>query len=270
MTSALPAVLRGAELRYEGGRTALAGVDLELGPGEIVGLVGANGAGKSSLLGVLAGRIAPTGGEATFAGRPASAWPGRARRAAVTLVEQDPALDPEMTAAEHLALFAALVGLRGVPARERIRTVAMAFEVVPWQHVRIAALSGGQRQRLHLAIGALAPASLVLFDEPTNALDPAARARFWQALEADRGHDRSFVVATHLVDDVTAHCDRVWLMAGGRLVADGAPAVVLAEAGASTLSDLLAKHALASPLDHAGLERRSRRGGGRGQGGGPR
>src|SRR5690606_14821957 len=109
--------------------------------------------------------------------------------------------------------------------------------------------------------------SLVLFDEPTNALDPAARARFWQALAADRGPDRSFVVATHLVEDVTAHCDRVWLMAGGRLVADGVPGTVLAAAGVSTLDALLARHAEVAPADHAGLDRRGRRGGGRGRGG---
>jgi ABC-type multidrug transport system ATPase subunit len=265
MTSALPAVLRGAELRYEGGRIGLAGVDLALGAGEIVGLVGANGAGKSSLLGLLAGRITPTAGTVEFAGKPAAAWPGPARRQAVTLVEQDPALDPEMTAAEHLALFASLSGLRGGAVAARIRAVAVAFEVVPWQHVRVARLSGGQRQRLHLAIGALAPASLVLFDEPTNALDPQARSRFWQALAADRTADRSFVVATHLVDDVVSHCDRVWAMSGGRVIADGTPAEVLAAAGVDSLAALLAREPDPASGSEGAGHPRGRRGTGRGR-----
>lgn len=267
MTSALPAVLRGVELRYEGGRSALAGVNLELGPGEIVGLVGANGAGKSSLLGLLAGRIAPTAGTVEFGGKPAAAWPGTARRRAVTLVEQDPALDPEMSAAEHLALFAALGGLRSELAASRVRTVAIGFEVVPWQHVRVAKLSGGQRQRLHLAIGALAPASLVLFDEPTNALDPSGRARFWQALAADREAVRSVVVATHLVDDVAAYCDRVWVLAAGRVVADGAPDVVLAAAGVESLAALLARQPGSATRTDGFHNHRNRRGG-RGKGSG--
>lgn len=125
--------------------------------------------------------------------------------------------------------------------------------------MRIAALSSGQRKRLHLTIGALAPASLVLIDEPTPALDPAARARFWQALAADRSPDRSFVV-THLVDDLAVHCDRVWLMAGGRIVADSAPGTVLAAAGVSTLDALLARHVEIAPPGYTGLDRRRRRG----------
>jgi ABC-type multidrug transport system ATPase subunit len=212
---------------FRGGVRALDGVSLAAGAGELVALVGANGSGKSTLLKVLFGIVAPDAGSVEVMGM----HPRRDRarlRAAAGYAGQEAALDPEMTGWETLRLFHALAGL---PRRDRERRLGEAVEehgLAEFCARRVGSWSGGQRQRLHLALAALHAPRLMLLDEPTAGLDPDGRRGLWRRLREWQGAGRTTFVATHDLADAAARCDRVLVMHGGRVIADGAPAALVA------------------------------------------
>lgn len=237
--------VRSVGKRYGRDAWALRGVTLELGAGGITALIGANGSGKSTLLRILAGAVAATEGDVELFGRAAAAFRGEELRRQVGLVGQDAALDPDMTADETLRFFAALYGVAAREAQRRIARLTAAFELEGIRGKRLAQVSGGQRQRVHLAVGLLQQPALLLFDEPTNGLDPAMRKAYWTLLRAFCGERRegaapAVVVATHDLPDAAEHADAVAVLSRGALVAAGRPADLLAQTGAGSLGDAFA------------------------------
>jgi len=213
--------------RWRGGVRALEDVAFAVPAGELVALIGANGSGKSTLLKLVFGIAAPDAGTMEVLGMDPRR--DRARlRAAAGYAGQEAALDPEMTGWETLRLFHALAGL---PRRDRERRLDEAVEehgLASFCARRVGTWSGGQRQRLHLALSALHAPRLVLLDEPTASLDPDGRRDLWRRLGDWRAAGRTTLVATHDLADAAARCDRVLVMHGGRLLADGAPAELVA------------------------------------------
>jgi ABC-2 type transport system ATP-binding protein len=218
-----PAVLLRAVARSFGEVRALDGVDAEIPPGTLTGLIGGNGSGKSTLLRLLFGVLTPEGGSVRVLGMD----PRRDRtavRARAGYAGQDTALDPEMTGMETLRLFHAL---RALPAPGRAALLASLVEgygLGGFVERRIGGWSGGQRQRLHLALEAMHAPALLLLDEPTASLDPEGRRDLWRRCSAWRDEGRTVLVATHDLAEVAAHCDRVLMLHRGRLAADDAPA----------------------------------------------
>ncbi|HYJ78729.1 MAG TPA: ABC transporter ATP-binding protein [Longimicrobiaceae bacterium] len=212
---------------FPGGVRALDGVGCTVPAGELVALVGANGSGKTTLLRVLAGIVAPDAGAVEVLGlRPRQ--DRRALRARVGYAGQDAALDPELTGWETLRLFHALLGLHDGGREERLAGVVHDYGLMEFQSRRVAACSGGQRQRLHLALAALHSPALLLLDEPGASLDPEGRRELWARLAAWRDAGRTVLAATHDLADAAARCDRVLLLHAGRVLADGAPAALVA------------------------------------------
>ena len=210
-----------------GGVRALDGVGFTVPAGELVGVVGANGSGKSTLLKVLFGVLAADAGRVEVLGMDPRRERVRLRRQAAH-VTQDAALDPEMTGWETLRLFHAL---RGLPPRERRECLDSLVEscgLAPFVARPVGSWSGGQRQRLHLALEMMHRPRLVLLDEPTAGLDPEGRRDLWQRLAGFRAEGETALVATHDLADVAAHCDRVLLLHGGRLLAADSPAALVA------------------------------------------
>jgi ABC-2 type transport system ATP-binding protein len=223
-----PAVhARGLAKRYAGGVAALDGVDLDVPAGRLVGLIGANGSGKSTLLRVLFGVVAPDAGTLRVLGldprREAAAVRARAAYAG-----QDAALDPEMTGRETLRLFHALRGLPASGRAECLETLVDGYGLAPFVDRRVGTWSGGQRQRLHLALEAMHSPALLLLDEPTSSLDPEGRRDLWRRVADARDAGLTILVATHDLAEVAAHCDRALLLHRGRLIADDAPAALVA------------------------------------------
>ncbi len=227
----MPAVrAEGLAKVFGAGVRALDGIRLSIPSGELVALVGPNGSGKSTLLKILYGVTAADAGDARVLGLD----PRRDRaslRAQLGYAEQETALDPEMTGRETLRLFYAL---RSLPHRDRdarLGRLAEEYGIDSFYHRRVGTYSGGERQRLHLALEAMHEPRLLLLDEPTAGLDPAARRALWSRLVAWRDAGRTLLVATHDLVEVATYCDRVILLDRGHLLADDAPRALIAAQG---------------------------------------
>ena len=208
------------------GRAVVDGVDLAIEPGECFGLLGPNGAGKTTTLRMLLGLTHPSGGELTVLGHriPEAA---RAMRARVGVVPQTDALDPDFTVRENLLTWASYFGLeRGIGPRvdELVRFAALEGR----EGAGVAALSGGMRRRLSLARALINDPELVVLDEPTTGLDPQARQHIWQRLRRLRDDGRTLILTTHYMEEAERLCDRLAIVDGGRIVAEGRPRDLIA------------------------------------------
>ncbi|MFW5970056.1 MAG: ATP-binding cassette domain-containing protein, partial [Halofilum sp. (in: g-proteobacteria)] len=202
------------------------GVDLAIQPCECFGLLGPNGAGKTTTLRMLLGLTHPSAGELTVLGYriPEAA---RAMRARVGVVPQTDALDPDFTVRENLLTWASYFGLdRGIGPRvdELIRFAALEGR----EDAGVAALSGGMRRRLSLARALINDPELVVLDEPTTGLDPQARQHIWQRLRRLRDDGRTLILTTHYMEEAERLCDRLAIVDGGRIVAEGRPRDLIA------------------------------------------
>lgn len=201
---------------------AVAGIDLDVRRGEVVGLLGVNGAGKTTTVECIAGLTRADAGIMRIAGIDANADPMRARQCC-NLATQATGLPPKLSVGETLRLFAALHHVADVSASLMAR-----FGLEPVATTHCAALSGGTRQRLALALALVGDPALVILDEPTAGLDPAARQAFHDLIGTLRADGRGVLIATHDMAEAEALCDRVAIVAVGRIVATGPPAALVA------------------------------------------
>jgi ABC-2 type transport system ATP-binding protein len=204
--------------RY-GGTVALAGVDLEVQPGELVGLLGPNGAGKSTLVKIACGLVRPSGGEAQVAGEPAGS---PAARATIGYLAELFRFPEWLRADELLALHQRLAGSDG-GADER-RELLELVELTDAAGTRVGAMSKGMQQRLGIAQALVGTPRLLMLDEPTSALDPVGRRVVRDLLLELKRRGVAVLLNSHLLSEVERVCDRVAILVGGRIVARGSPA----------------------------------------------
>ncbi len=207
-------------LRKDYGRTtALAGVDLEVGEGEMVGLLGPNGAGKSTLVKIACGLVRSSGGRAEVCGAPAGS---REARAALGYLAELFRFPGWSRAEEVLTLHQRLAGSAGGAAeRQELLELVDLWEA---RGRRVEAMSKGMQQRLGLAQALVGDPRLLLLDEPTSALDPVGRRMVRELLERLRGRGVAVLLNSHLLSEVELVCDRVAILSHGRLAAAGSPA----------------------------------------------
>jgi len=189
---------------------------LTLKQGETVGLLGINGAGKSTALQALAGALPNTQGELRIMGKRLCHHP-RARYQ-IGWLPQQPPLYPDLSAGENLALFAGLRMPTGT-TREHVTTTLQRFALEPLQKRLVHRLSGGERMRLALACTLVHEPRILLLDEPSAGLDPLQAERLREHLRRECA-DRTVLIASHLLPDIESLCDRVLLMHEGGIVAD--------------------------------------------------
>jgi len=201
------------------GQEALAGVDLEVGAGELVGLLGPNGAGKSTLTKIACGLVRPTAGRAEVLGRPAGSPPARASLGYLAELFRFPGW---CSAEEVLALHQRLAGSAG-GAAERAELLDLVG-LGEFGGRRVEAMSKGMQQRLGIAQALVGSPRLLLLDEPTSALDPVGRRIVRELLEGLRDRGVAVLLNSHLLSEVELVCDRVAIIARGRLVKAGTPA----------------------------------------------
>ncbi|HVY97429.1 MAG TPA: ABC transporter ATP-binding protein [Solirubrobacterales bacterium] len=209
--------VEGLRKRYRG-QEALAGVDLEVREGELVGLLGPNGAGKSTLTKIACGLVRPSGGRAEVLGRPAGSPPARAALGYLAELFRFPGW---CTAAELLALHQRLAGSSG-GAAERAELLSLV-ELGDAAGKRVEAMSKGMQQRLGIAQALVGSPRLLLLDEPTSALDPVGRRIVRELLDGLRDRGVAVLLNSHLLSEVELVCDRVAIIARGRLVKAGTP-----------------------------------------------
>ena len=216
----MAAVLAARALRKSyRGKEALVGVDLEVGAGELLGLLGPNGAGKSTLTKIACGLVRPSGGSVEVLGRPAGSPPARAAIGYLAELFRFPGW---CSADELLVLHQRLCGSAG-GADERTELL----ELVELSHAagsRVETMSKGMQQRLGIAQALVGSPRLLLLDEPTSALDPVGRRIVRGLLEELRRRDVAVLLNSHLLSEVELVCDRVAIIADGKLVQEGRPA----------------------------------------------
>jgi ABC-2 type transport system ATP-binding protein len=217
-----------------GGRDVLAGFSLQVHTGEIVGLLGANGCGKSTVLNTVGQLLRPDAGEVRVLGQAL----GPHSRAHVALCAQTPALYPDLLPAENLDFQARLYGLDAGRRRARVAELMQSFGLQAEASTRAGRLSGGWRQRLHVAVALVPAPALLLLDEPTAALDSAARQDFSALLRGLRHSGTAVLLTTHVLPEAQSVCDRVALMQGGRVAACGTVPELLASVPARAVAEV--------------------------------
>ena len=228
---AAPPAIRAAGVRKAYGAVrALDGVDLTLHRGELLALLGANGAGKTTLLEILEGHRRRDAGEVSVLGHD----PGlreRALRERTGIVLQEEGLDPNLNVHEAVELYGA-----AYPAPSPAGAVLELVGLTEKANARAASLSGGQRRRLDLALGIAGDPELIFLDEPTTGFDPGARRRSWELISHLRDMGKTILLTTHYMEEAQTLADRVVVLAGGRVVAEGTPDSLSAATGEAVVS----------------------------------
>ncbi len=209
---------------------ALRGVSLSIESGGIVGILGPNGAGKTTLVETIEGLRTPSQGRVSVLGIDPSREPRRlAERLGVQL--QATELPPDLTVLETLRLFRAFYE-KSLPANE----VLAAIDLTEKSNARNRTLSGGQKQRLAIGLALVTDPELIILDEPTTGLDPAARRDLHKIIRSLKERGRTVLLTTHYIEEAEILCDRVVVMREGKVVADGSPFELLQRAqGGSTV-----------------------------------
>jgi ABC-2 type transport system ATP-binding protein len=214
--------------KYFGPLRAVDGLSLRIRPGESVALLGPNGAGKSTTLDMLLGLSKPTSGSIHVLGR----GPYEAVKAGlVGAMLQSGGLMPEVTVRELVNLVTGFHP-RPLPVPEVLARAGIANIA----ERRVDRLSGGQAQRVRFALAIAGESELLVLDEPTSAMDVSARQAFWQDMTGEIRRGRSLLFATHYLDEADRVADRILVLSGGRLVADGTPEEIKAKAGMKALA----------------------------------
>lgn len=210
-----------------GGREVLHGLDLCVGAGELVGVVGPSGGGKSTLMRSIVGVQRGVQGSLRVLGEEAGSPEVRGR---VGYVTQAASIYSDLTARENLEFFAAIQGVGAEQVRAALTTVDLAEAA----DQVVGSMSGGQQSRVSLATALLGDPPLLVLDEPTVGLDPVLRRSLWATFADLASRGAGVLVSTHVMDEAE-RCDRIALLREGRVLATGTPAELLERTGADSV-----------------------------------
>jgi ABC-2 type transport system ATP-binding protein len=206
--------------KWFGSHHVLDGFSLRIDQGEVVGLLGSNGCGKSTVLNIVCKLLSSDAGQVRMMGEPLSELSYRAR-GWVGLCTQHSALYPDLLPAENLHFFARLYGLSEKERKERVAELMHRFELENFAGTRVGQLSGGWQQRLHVAVSLIHRPKLLVLDEPTAAVDLEARMELWRLIEGLRDSGTTILLTSHHLAEAERLCSRVALMRSGKVVAEG-------------------------------------------------
>jgi ABC-2 type transport system ATP-binding protein len=195
----------------------LDGLEFEVASGEIYGLLGPNGAGKTTCINIICGLLGADGGSIRVAGLA----PDEGGRRVIGVVPQEIALYRQLTCMENLLFFAAAQGVAKGRRHARARACLQAVQLGDRADDLVSTLSGGMHRRLNVAVGLVHEPRLLILDEPTVGLDLEARHRSWELIEALRRTGTTILLTTHYLEEAEALCNRIGIVAGGRLAAEG-------------------------------------------------
>ncbi len=207
---------------------AVRGVDFAVQRGEIFGFLGPNGAGKSTTLRMLSTLLKPDGGEAMIAGADLLRDPAKVRKN-IGYVGQASGTYEQSNARRELVLQARMHGLPKSAALTLCEAAIKAFQLGDFADREVKTYSGGQRRRLDVALGVIHSPKVMFLDEPTAGLDPPSRARMWQEVRRLREEGMTIFLTTHYLDEADALCDRISIIDGGLIVAEGTPTALKRE-----------------------------------------
>jgi ABC-2 type transport system ATP-binding protein len=209
---------------------AVDGIDLVIHRGECVGLLGPNGAGKTTTMEILEGLTVPDRGEVEVLGCRWGRGRDREMRTRIGVQLQETQLAERLTVEETIRLFRSFY-----PAGREVGEVLELLGLTAKRTGRVHKLSGGQRQRLALACALVGLPELLFLDEPTTGLDPQARLRIWEVVEAFRAGGGAVLLTTHSMEEAARLCDRVEIIDHGKVIAEGPPAALVDSLGAEQI-----------------------------------
>jgi lipooligosaccharide transport system ATP-binding protein len=202
--------------------TAVDGIDVEVRRGEAFGFLGPNGAGKSSTMRMIGCVSRPTAGELSILGLDPRR-DGPAIRARLGVVPQLDSLDEELNVRENLVVYGRYFGMSRAAVREKATELLEFAQLGERAESKVELLSGGMKRRLTIARALVNDPEILLLDEPTTGLDPQARHVLWDRLFRLKRQGVTLVLTTHYMDEAEQLCDRLVVMDGGRIVAEGSP-----------------------------------------------
>jgi ABC-2 type transport system ATP-binding protein len=205
--------------------TAVDGIDLRIHRGEVFGFLGPNGAGKTTTLRMIAGILQPTSGTIEIAGDNIATNPIGAK-SRLGFIPDRPFVYDKLTGAEFLRFVAALYGQDGEPIERRMDELLDLFELVPWKDELVESYSHGMRQKLIISSALLHRPEAIVVDEPMVGLDPKGQKFLKELFRAFVDRGGTVLMSTHTLDTVEEMCDRIGIIAGGKILACGTMAEV--------------------------------------------
>jgi ABC-2 type transport system ATP-binding protein len=203
-----------------GSLKAVGGIDLEVAEGEVFAMLGPNGAGKTTTVEIMEGHRRRDKGDVSVLGFDPARGERRFRER-IGIVLQSTGINPYLTVAETIEMY------RGYyPSPRRLDDVLELVGLAPQRDQRVRRLSGGQQRRLDVGIGLAGDPDLLFLDEPTTGFDPAARRGAWEMIKGLAALGKTIFLTTHYMDEAQVLADRVAIIAGGRIIAEGPPATL--------------------------------------------
>jgi ABC-2 type transport system ATP-binding protein len=215
---------------------AVEGLDLEIRRGEVFGVLGPNGSGKTTTIRMLCGLLTPSAGDATVVGYDLRTQQSEIRRS-IGYMSQRFGLYDDLTVRENVRFYAAVYGLRGAALDARLVELFDQLELTPRAEQLAGTLSGGWKQKLGLACATAHHPKMLFLDEPTAGVDPAARRRFWEIIYELARDGTTVLVTTHYMDEA-ARCQRLAFLSRGHLIAQGTAAEIPAQFGEASIEDV--------------------------------
>lgn len=200
-----------------GTRAVLEGLTFSVAPGEVYGLLGPNGCGKTTTINILCDLLAADGGEVAAAGLP----PGGESKKLIGFAPQEISIYRDLTCAENLDFFARLYGLEARRRRARVAELIEAFHLAEYAHTCVGQLSGGWQRRINIAVALVHAPRLLILDEPTAALDVEARFELWELIRRLHGEGMAILLTTHHLEEAELLCSRIGIVSRGRIAAEG-------------------------------------------------
>ena len=219
-----------------GALVAVDKLDLTISRGEVFGLLGPNGSGKTTTIRMLCGLMTPTSGRATVVGHDVATEP-EVVRARIGYMSQRYGLYDDLTVDENLRFYAAVYGLHGRARTERLEAHLRAIGLTEFRSQLAGTLSGGWKQRLALACATAHEPEMLFLDEPTAGVDPAARRAFWKSIYELAAHGTTILVTTHYMDEAE-RCQRLAFLSRGHLIGLGTVKEILAQFAQPTIEDV--------------------------------
>jgi ABC-2 type transport system ATP-binding protein len=233
----LPPAINARGLRKVFGRiVAVDGLTLSIARGEVFGLLGPNGSGKTTTIRMFCGLLAPTAGTATVAGSDV-VREGEAVRRRIGYMSQKYGLYDDLTVVENIRFYGTIYGLHGDAREVRLAALVQELDLADRVNQFAGTLSGGWKQRLALACATAHEPEVLFLDEPTAGVDPASRRRFWEIIHEFARRGTTILVTTHYMDEAE-RCDRLAFMSRGHLIAVGTPSEVTQQFGKRTVEDV--------------------------------
>ncbi|MDI4646842.1 ATP-binding cassette domain-containing protein [Cohnella hashimotonis] len=217
-----------------GEQTVLGGVDIAVPEGQIYALLGPNGAGKTTLINILTTLVAADGGSARIAGYDVAAESGKVKQS-ISLTGQFAAVDEMLTAEENLRMMCRLSGMKSAEAKRRSSELLKQFDLAASARKRVKTYSGGMRRRVDLAISLVASRPVLFLDEPTTGLDTVSRRALWDIIERLKASGMTIFLTTQYLEEADQLADRIGVINGGRIVAEGTAAELKARIGGEVI-----------------------------------